>query len=1069
MSSRLGRGRLKYRIGIDLGTNSLGWAAIQLNGEERLPGPLLDLGVRIFSDARNPKNKSSNAAQRRVPRGMRRNRDRKLSRARAMIHELVQAGLLPERLDERKRLERLDPWILRAAALDRKLDAYEVGRALLHLQKRRGFKSNRKTDGDSDGAMLEAIEVAREKMANADARTLGQLFGRLRIAQLEANRGAKYGERSPLPQARVKARTVGSKMSYDYYPERSMILDEFEAIWATQARYHAAQMNSAAHASIRRVIEFQRPLKPQRAGKCTFLPDQERAARATPSAQYARVLQEVNNLEVGAVGEQPRRLTRDEQRRLIDFLMTPTSQTARRTFKSLRKKLGLPESQRFNLESLKRDFLVGDETAARLMQDNAWGSDWLTLSRRTQNEIVMRLLETEEEGALVDWLVENHALSHERAEAIARIRLPDGYGKLSDAALQRLMPHLEEGARYDEAASREFGDHRAVGDGEIHDGGLPYYGKLLCRHTAFERQDPQNDEERYGRVANPTVHVALNELRKVINDLIKRWGPPEQVVLELARDLPLSDRGLRDLETRQKKDQDLNDARRTELAKLGVADSYDNRLKLRLYEEALEAFGGVAVCVFTGASISKTSLFTADVEVEHVLPRARTLDDSFSNKVLSMRSANRIKRNKTPFEAFGHSPEGFDWEAIGDRAARLPGAKSWRFSPDAIERWEGRGGDFLARHLNDTRYIARLGKTFVEGLFGGQGVKGQHRSVWVIPGQLTADLRHYAGFNTLSGITGLNRKDRTDHRHHAVDALVVALTDQAMIKRAAELSKRDARVERHEIMQAMAEPLKRYRASAEDRLHKLTVSHKPDHGFQGAMHNDTAYGVTERRDENGQMILVTRKAVSDLKPGDLENIVDPLVRARFEKAGEGLRDKAFSDALSRAGEEMRPSVRRVRLTTPMRESSYVTIVHGSDGQHTKAYKGDGNYCYDIYLKENGAWGGEVVTTFQAYQRALRNADWWKDLTRPDGSQLIMRIRKGDMLEIEGEDGERESVVVYKFSAGKVNMSAHHEANASARIRAGELSGYQMSPTSLQRCGALKLSVTPSGRVRRHRA
>ncbi|MEM8616214.1 MAG: type II CRISPR RNA-guided endonuclease Cas9, partial [Pseudomonadota bacterium] len=930
---------MKYRLGIDLGTNSLGWAAIQLR--EIKPGvfaagQLLDLGVRIFSDARNPKDKSSNAAQRRGPRAMRRNRDRKLARGRAMMHALVAARLMPETEAERKALEASDPWILRAEALDHRLEPHEIGRALFHLQQRRGFKSNRKTDGDEDGAMYDAIEAARSKMEMQKARTLGELFGRRRRETLEANEAARKGHGRPMPQARVKAQMTGSKMAYDYYPDRAMILDEFDQIWDAQAHHHPEILTQSARDAIRYVIEHQRPLKPQKAGKCTFIPNLERAPKALPSAQHARVLQEVNNLKVGAVGETQRWLTGDERKRLVDLLMQPSSKTARRTFKAMRKAISPPDSQVFNLESRKRDYLVGDETAGRMMQDEAWGPDWLTLDRTVQDEIVHMLLETEDNAVLIDWLIETHGLDEARAIAVSRVRLPDQHGRLSIEAIKALITGidpqtgeqkclgLEGGQRYDEVASALFKDHRARGDGKIHKNGLPYYGKILSRHTAFEKDPPQggedtrNDEEKYGRVANPTVHVALNELRKVMNDLIKRWGPPEEIVLELTRDLPLSDRGLKDLEKTQKKNQDLNQKRRAELDKLGQADTYDNRMRLRLFEEATDCFSGTAVCVFTGETICKTALFSGDVEIEHILPLSRTWDDSFANKVLSMRRANRLKKNQTPYEAFGHNPGGFDWEQIGQFAGDLPKSKSWRFAPDAMDQWEARDGDFIARQLNDTRYISRLGKTFVEALYGGQGEKGERRRVWVVPGRLTSDLRYHAGFNTLSGFTDLNRKDRTDHRHHAVDALVIALTDQAMLKRSADFAKRDEPAKQSDILQAMAEPLKRYRRSAEDRLGKLVVSHKPDHGFQDAMHNDTAYGITGEVDENGQSLLVTRKPIEALSDKDIVNIVDETLRRHFAYATDGLTGAAFQEAMRQAARELTPPVQSIRLVTPMK-------------------------------------------------------------------------------------------------------------------------------------------------------
>lgn len=1062
---------MKYRIGIDLGTNSLGWAAIRLQGEgeEKLKvGPLLDMGVRIFSDARNPKDKSSNAAQRRGPRAARRNRDRKTSRARAMLLALENANLLPSGRAEQKALESLDPWILRSKALEEPLEPFEIGRALFHLQQRRGFKSNRKTDGDAEGAMFDAIEAASEKMHQEGARTLGELFGQPRRRQLEENARAPKGERAPLPQTRVKARSEGSKMAYDYYPSRAMILDEFEQIWKQQAVHHPSLMTQVAHDVIRSVLEYQRPLKPQKAGKCTFLPDQPRAPKALPSSHYARILQEVNNLRVGAVGEESRSLSAEERANLVDFLVHPSSKSAKRTFKSIRKLLSLPESQKFSLESAKRDHIVGDLTAAILMQTSAWGDRWFELDLETRDEVVTKLLETERESELVEWLSEHHGLSEGSAIAVSRARLLDGHGKLSIEALSRIIPRMESGERYDEAATAEFRDHRALGDGEIHEDGLPYYGEILSRHTAFEKDNPKNEEERFGRVANPTVHVALNQLKQVINDLVLRWGAPEQVVLELARDLPLSDRGLRDLEATQRKNQELNEARDKFLTSNGYSANYQNRLKLRLYEEALTAFGGSVVCVFSGRTISKTELFSDSIEIEHILPLTRTLDDSFANKVLSVREANRVKGNSTPYEAFGTNPGEFDWEAITQRAKDLPASKAWRFNPDAMQRWESRGGDFLARQLNDTRYIARLGKTYVEALFGGQGVIGQTRNVWTVPGQLTSDLRHFSGFNTLTGLTGGNRKDRTDHRHHAVDALVVALTDQAMVKRAGDLAKKEDAPEHYELMQAMAEPLKRYRSSAEDRISKLVVSHKPDHGFQDAMHNDTAYGVTGRKDSKGQMMLVTRKPLAALGPSDLASIVDARLRTRFVSETSGLTGKAFTDALVQAGRVMRPPVLRIRVATPMKETSFITVAHGTREKHVKAYKSASNYCYDIFMGDKGRWTGQVISTYTAYQRAQLDRYWWRELKGPQGQPILMRLRKGDMLEIDSPAGERRRVIVYKISPGKVNMADHHEANASARIASREIAGYQMSPSSLQKANAVRITVSPSGKVRRYK-
>lgn len=1053
---------MKYRLGIDLGTNSIGWAAIQLS-EENEPRQLIDVGVRIFSDSRNPKDKSSNAAQRRAPRAMRRNRDRKLQRGRRLMNALVRGKLMPVDPRDRKRLETEDPWVLRAKALDERLSLHQTGRAIYHLGLRRGFKSNRKTDGDEAGKVYDAIARTTALMAETGTRTVGELFGAPRRAQQQENDKRAVGDRKPLPQARVRLHGTGAKLAYDYYPQRDVILNEFDAIWTSQSEYHD-ELTTDLKNCLRGIISHQRPLKSPPVGRCAFLHDELRASKALPDFQKFRILQDVNNLQVGTVGQTTRPLTEPERAELLQFLLVPSSKSARRSFDQIRKKLGLEQSQRFNLESEKRKHLNGDQTAARMMQSDAWGPDWFKLSMAEQSGIIQRVIDEEDNSALANWFADIHGLEPELAQQVAKVRLPQRYGHLSASAIGRLLPHLAAGRRYDEAASFEFASHSQLADGEIHDDGLPYYGEVLRHRTAFQHEQPRNVEEAFGKVANPTVHVALNELRKVINDLIQRYGePPEQVVLELARDLPLSAERLNQLERTQKANQEANERRRTQLAGLGQIDSHDNRLRLRLFEE-YEATAGLPVqCVFTGQVIGITDLLSAEIEIEHILPESRTLDDSIANKVLATRRANRDKGNRTPFEAFGSSHGEYDWEAISRRAEFLPANKRWRFSPTAMERFENEGR-FLDRHLNDTRYIARLGKEFVEALYGGQGRPGQPRSVWVVQGRLTADLRHYAGFNGL--LSDDNRKDRTDHRHHAIDALIVALTEPAMIKRAASLAKTTNTTDHHhQIMSAMAEPLQRYRRSLDDRLHKLTVSHKPDHGIQSAMHNDTAYGLTGDTDKKGQPLLVARKAIASFERADqLAAIRDAELRRLFQVATKGLTDKkTFSEALQHAAATMSPPVRSARVLTPMKETAFVTITHG-DG-HVKAYKGDSNYCYEVWRTGKGVWTGEIITTFQAYQRTQHEPDWWKRLEGAGGQKLIMRVRKGDMLELDGPTS-RQRVIVYKFSIGQIYMVEHFEGNAPARVKAKELKAVVKSPSTLQKLNARTLTVSPSGRVSR---
>ena len=161
----------RYRLGLDLGSNSIGWCAVLLDGKGT-PCGVLDAGVRILTPneeaGRDPQSKQSLAANRRAARSMRKRRDRFLRRRDRLMETLIEHGLMPKDKTERKDLEKLDPYWLRAAALGQRLELPEIGRAIFHLNQRRGFKSNRITDSDdSEGSAMKAGMKALDERLRA--------------------------------------------------------------------------------------------------------------------------------------------------------------------------------------------------------------------------------------------------------------------------------------------------------------------------------------------------------------------------------------------------------------------------------------------------------------------------------------------------------------------------------------------------------------------------------------------------------------------------------------------------------------------------------------------------------------------------------------------------------------------------------------------------------------------------------------------------------------------------------------------------------------------------------------
>jgi CRISPR-associated endonuclease Csn1 len=994
----------RYRLGLDLGTNSIGWFMIWLD-EAGKPSGLGPGGVRIFPDGRDQKSKESNAKSRRLARGMRRRRDRYLRRRDRLMDELMHFGLMPSDVAERKALEQLDPYELRATGLDDPLPLHHIGRALFHLNQRRGFKSNRKTDGgdDESGPIKEAVGKLQTAIEGSGARTLGEfLWGRQRKRE------------------GVRARNSGAvnKVSYDFYPSRKMLEEELEMFWEAQARHHP-EMTETARAALRETILFQRPLRAQPVGKCSLDPAKSpddiggfRMAHAHPLAQRFRILQEVNNLQYGDARRGSVSLDYGQREKLV-LALTSKKQL---TFDRMRGLLKLPEGTRFNLESEKRKDLKGDETAAKLSHKDLFHKGWREFPRVRQIEIVERLLTEHDDDAIHSWLIENAEVDAATAHRIANTLLPDGHSRLGSRAITKLLPIMEEGRRYDEAATELYGSHSMKKTGEIVDR-LPYYGAWMPDAVSGSGDERADQEARWGRLPNPTVHIGLGQLRRVVNAIVKEHGPPEEAVVEMTRSFKLPPAHVKKLEREQAVNQEKNEDRNKTVEQHGQRPNARNRLKLRLWEE-LDPLD--RCCPFTGERISIGRLLSDEVEIEHLIPFSQSWDDSAANKVVCMRFANRAKGQRTPNAAFGNSPTingfAYDWDAIGQRASNFPSNKRWRFGPDAMDRFQKEGG-FLANQLNDTSWFARLAKDYVEGLTGPY-------KVWVVPGRMTEMIRAKWGLNSLLPDHNFtDRKNRADHRHHAIDALVVGLTDRSLLQAMASVYDEDRdRVK-------VPEPWETLRDDLGQALNGMTASHRMDHAASDQLHEATAYGVVANSEtEDGN--LVYRKAFLSLNKSEVRRIRDIRLREMVERHVEleAAQGKDFDEALARfeAAHENHPHVRNglrhVRLLKT-EKPEYLVAIEDKKGRSYKAYAAGGNAFIDLFETPDGKWHGEATTVFHASQKDHRPA--WRDL---DDARFIMRVRKGDLLAID-HDGSRTVMVirVLEASANRFRLAGHNEA------------------------------------------
>jgi CRISPR-associated endonuclease Csn1 len=393
---------LKYRLALDLGTNSIGWCMLRLDMEAApspAPNAVIRAGVRVFGDGRDPMSGASLAVARRDARALRRNRDRKSDRKRRVMDALVSSGLFPTDSVERREVQRLDPYECRSRGLTELLSPYEFGRALFHLNQRRGFQSNRKTDGDdADGSLMKgAISSLREQLAADGFRTVGQWLA------------VRHGERKSV-RSRLRGTTVKDR-HYDLYFDRAMIRQEYDALWEVQQGLDPEMFTAAKRDAVAAVMFYQRDLRPVRPGRCTFEPDRDRAARALPTSQRIRIYQEVNNLGIETTDFGYTPLTRTQR----DLVVGKLEHQKTLSFDAMRRALKLAGSPRFNLESAKRKDLKGNSTSFVLAADDRFGSQWHELAWEVQDVIVQRILDEEDEETLVAWLGEQHGLTQEQA------------------------------------------------------------------------------------------------------------------------------------------------------------------------------------------------------------------------------------------------------------------------------------------------------------------------------------------------------------------------------------------------------------------------------------------------------------------------------------------------------------------------------------------------------------------------------------------------------------------------------------------------------------------------------
>lgn len=930
-------------LGLDLGTNSIGWALVDYDDNQQ-PLQLVACGSRIFQEAVEAKTGTPKNHARRAARAARKLVARRKQRRTKLLNLLVRHGLLPQDEAERNALlldnQAHNPYQLRKRGLDEQLEPFAFGRALYHLAHRRGFQSNRKAVSDEDGKVKIAISALRAEMQ-------GQTLGAFLADQ---------------PTQRRR------------YTDRAMYAEEFEQLWGKQASFAPEQLAQALKVAIHNSIFFQRPLKSQKhlVGKCTFEPTRKRAAKAVLLAQRFRILQDVNLLAVkNPITREFRPLTQDERNKLAEALDKQKSMTwgAVRKVVGWNKKDNLHEGETFNLEEGKKDKLLGNRTACDLR--GALGDRWDALTAQQQDDLVTDLLTIDNIDGFLKRMKNHWLFDDATAEALAKIELEPGYARLSAKAMRAILPYLEQGMIYSDACKAAGYDH----------------SNQNRRIVADKLGPPSN-------VRNPVVQKALFETRKVVNAIVRKYGKPAIIRVEMARDMKLSKRQKEELQKDQNKLKKANDLAADILRKeFGIQQPA--RVDIQKYNLWLEC---KEVCPYTGTTISREMLFSPEVDVEHILPYSRSLDDSYMNKTLCMATFNRqVKLNNTPYEIGQGDP--LAYAEIFQRIKSLPFPKRRRFEQKEIET-----DKFIERQLNDTRYICVEVRDFLQQL----GVP-----VEVSKGEATAKLRGRWKLNTLLSPDGSNEKNRADHRHHAIDAVVIALTNRSLFYKLSRLSAQSISHDKSRF--DMPPPWDGFYDDVYEKIDKVIVSHAPARKISGALHEDTAYGHFKEEvadPKTGKVSIedrfVYRKPLATLTANEVSKIRDAKVRELVESRlaqSDNNSKMAFGDPnnpLFHA--DGKTPIRTVRLVTNFNKATTHAVQKGQ-GRDYKFFKYGNNHHVEIIEHvETGKRKGIFVTAMEAARRARGAASSQKsDIVQRDHGEewkFIMSLAVNDMVRTE---------------------------------------------------------------------
>lgn len=734
-----------FTFGFDIGITSIGWAVINrdLNRIE-------DLGVRKFPVGEDPYKGTSLALPRRLARGQRRLLRRKAYRVNRVRKLIISNKILSDNELSNLFISNNTPsvWQSRVDGLTRKLSNIEWSKVLINLCKRRGFKSNRKKEinDKQTGVIIRNINENEKAMKEKGYKTIGEYI--YKNSQIGTDNYRNL-------------RNKGG--SYLNCISRKSIRDEITILFKIQRDFNNEYASEEIEQEYLKIFDSQRPYSNFKQlesliGKCTFEKNEIRSPKSSIAAEEFRLYDNLNKICIITDGKK-RSLTDIER----DLIVKEAFAKKEIKYTSLRKLLQLDNSSFFSgltystdkdISKTEKSIFVSLSGYYELKKTISSNSKELWNNVKDNRYILNQLsyvLTVGKTDSEIKKELQKRNISNEIIENVLDISFSK-FTNLSIKALENILPFMKKGYQYNEACLKAGYDFKNI-----------YKGVKSKKLPLIEVDE----------IVNPVVLRALTQTRKVLNALIDKYGSPVSINIELARELSKNKSERNKIKKLQLQNREINDVLRDELEQLLNKKPTGSELqKYKLWK--LQD----GVCAYTNMNIDLFRLFNAGyTEIDHIIPFSRCFDDRLTNKVLVMAVENQNKANRTPFEYFGHDKDRWNLFKNWVNESNLPYKKKQNLLNASFD--EITSNEWKQRNLQDTQYICKYLANFIEHRLIFKDTT-KIKKVLTINGIATSILRNKWGINKV--------RDEGE-KHHALDAVIIAVADFKMINRITRYSK----------------------------------------------------------------------------------------------------------------------------------------------------------------------------------------------------------------------------------------------------------------------------------------